>query len=202
MPAETQSTNRDDSTQIEARATEARAAAEGAPVEHGPAAAPARRSARKRRLLIGVIGVLVLAVVAAFGVPYVRRTLNTVSTDDAYVNGHVTFVAPRVGGQVARVLVDDNNRVHKGDLLVQLDKEPYAVQLNIAQASVDAAQSDLVAAQADIRAAAGKARAARYGLEHAVEDVENEVALLHARVATLQSQQAILARAKADYDRA
>jgi membrane fusion protein (multidrug efflux system) len=52
-------------------------------------------------------------------------TLNTVSTDDAYVNGHVTFVAPRVRGQVARVLVDDNYRVRKGDLLVELDKEPF-----------------------------------------------------------------------------
>ena len=51
--------------------------------------------------------------------------LTTVSTDDAYVNGHVTFVAARVPGQVSRVLVDDNNRVHKGDVLVELDPEPY-----------------------------------------------------------------------------
>ena len=55
-----------------------------------------------------------------------KRCSNTVSTDDAYVNGHVTFVAPRVSGQVSRVLVDDNYRVKKGALLVQLDKEPFA----------------------------------------------------------------------------
>ncbi len=60
--------------------------------------------------------------------PIVEMMLNTVSTDDAYVNGHVTFMAPRVAGQVSRVLVDDNDRVMKGDLLVQLDKEPYQVQ--------------------------------------------------------------------------
>ena len=58
--------------------------------------------------------------------PQVETMLNTVSTDDAYVNGHVTFVAPRVSGQVSRVLVDDNYRVKKGALLVQLDKEPFA----------------------------------------------------------------------------
>jgi membrane fusion protein (multidrug efflux system) len=43
--------------------------------------------------------------------PTIKTMLNTVSTDDAYVNGHVTFVAPRVAGQVAEVLVDDNVRV-------------------------------------------------------------------------------------------
>ena len=49
-----------------------------------------------------------LAVGGYFLVPWVVTALNTVSTDDAYVNGHVTFVAPRVAGQVTKVLVDDN----------------------------------------------------------------------------------------------
>jgi membrane fusion protein, multidrug efflux system len=82
-----------------------------------------QRSSMRRRLLMG-LGVLGLVVILVFGVPWIRFVLSTVSTDDAFVNGHVTFVAPRVRGQVARVLVDDNNRVRKGDLLVELDKEP------------------------------------------------------------------------------
>jgi hypothetical protein len=84
-----------------------------------------QRSTRRRRLLMAVLGVLVLAVASVFGIPWIRLALSTVSTDDAFVNGHVTFVAARVHGQVSRVLVDDNNRVHKGDLLVELDKEPF-----------------------------------------------------------------------------
>ena len=85
---------------------------------------------------------LAAIVVAAAGgsylfIPQIQIALNTVSTDDAYVNGHVTYVAPRVSGTVLKVLVDDNQRVKKGDLLVQLDPEPYQVQLNIAQAAVD-----------------------------------------------------------------
>ena len=79
---------------------------------------------RRRKLLIGVIGAVVIAA-AVYSIPWIRLVLSTVSTDDAFVNGHVTFVAPRVRGQVARVLVDDNNRVHKGDLLVELDNEPF-----------------------------------------------------------------------------
>ena len=63
--------------------------------------------------------------------PAVDTALNTVSTDDAYVDGHVTLAAPRVSGQVSRVLVDDNNRVKKGDLMVQLDKEPYQDQVDL-----------------------------------------------------------------------
>ena len=55
--------------------------------------------------------------------PRAITAFKTESTDDAYVNGHVTFVAPRVPGQVVRVLVDDNNRVRKGHLIVQLDKD-------------------------------------------------------------------------------
>ena len=65
------------------------------------------------------------------------------------MNGHVTFVAPRVGGQVSRVLVDDNNRVRKGELLAELDKEPYQIAVSEKKAAVDTAKADLQAASAD-----------------------------------------------------
>ena len=72
-----------------------------------------RPPGRRRKLLLAALGVIVLAAICIFGIPWVRFAFTTVSTDDAYVNGHVTFVAPRVGGQISRVLVDDNNRVMK-----------------------------------------------------------------------------------------
>ena len=78
--------------------------------------------------------------------PTVKTMMETVSTDDAYVNGHVTYVAPRVAGQVSRVLVDDNDRVSKGDLLVQLDREPYQVQVDLKKAAVVNAEVDVEAA--------------------------------------------------------
>src|SRR5215472_11345853 len=112
-------------------------------------------------------GGAVALVVLIEGVPWVVNALTTVSTNDAFVSGHVTFVAPRVTGQVARVLVDDNNRVHAGDLLVELDKEPYQVALKIAQAAVETAQADLVATQAKVRALEGQARSQRFALAHA-----------------------------------
>jgi membrane fusion protein (multidrug efflux system) len=159
----------------------------------------ARPGGRRRALWIagGALTVLALALLG----PRLVRAFTTVSTDDAYVQGHVTFAAPRVAGQVARVLVDDNNRVRKGDLLVQLDREPYQVQVDIAQAAVDAAQADLTATQAQTRALEGEARSQRFKLQSAIEGVHNQVALLRSRVATLESRKATLARAQADYDR-
>jgi membrane fusion protein (multidrug efflux system) len=97
----------------------------------------------RRKMVLGALGVLALAGALWFGIPWVQTTLNTVSTDDAYVNGHVTFVAGRVKGQVSRVLVDDNYRVRKGDLLVQLDKEPFQIAVAIKKAAVDTATADL-----------------------------------------------------------
>jgi len=200
MPVEkqgTEATDRDDSSRMEARAT-----GEGVPVEHGPAASSGHRPTRKRRVLMGVIGALVVAAVAAFGIPYIQRTLNTVSTDDAFVNGHVTFVAPRVGGQMSRVLVDDNNRVHKGDLIAELDKEPYQIALSEKRAAVDAANADLVAATAMVHGLEAQARSARWKLQHAVEDVDNQIALLHSRVAALNKNKAAFTLAQLDFDRA
>ena len=139
------------------------------------------RPGLKRSLVVGVLGILVVAAVLIFGVPWIRLSLNTVSTDDAYVNGHVTFVAARVSGQIARVLVDDNNRVHKGDLLAQLDKEPFEDAVAVKKAAVDTATADLQAATAAVRGVEAQARGLRWKLQNAIEDVDNRVACSRCR---------------------
>jgi membrane fusion protein, multidrug efflux system len=162
----------------------------------------AQSSHRGRRWLF-IHGVLASLVGAGyFMYPTVKLLLNTVSTDDAYVNSHVTFVAPRVAGQVAAVLVDDNYRVKKGALLVQLDKEPFEVQVAIKQAAVRSAEADLTAAKAQVQSIAAQARANRFQLQHAIEDVNTQIAKLRANVATLNSKTATLERARADLNRA
>ena len=171
-------------------------------MEHGPASSQGHRLKWKRQLLMGALGVLVLAAVLTFGIPYVERSLNTVSTDDAYVNGHVTFVAPRVAGQISRVLVDDNNRVHKGDLIAELDKEPFRIAVSEKQAAVDTATASLQVATARVRAIEAQARSARWKLQDAVQDVDNRIALLHARVAALDKSKAALKLAQLNFDRA
>ena len=149
-----------------------------------------------------VLGVLILGAAGILGIPWIQTALNTVSTDDAYVNGHVTFVAPRISGQISRVMVDDNNRVHRGDPLAQIDKEPFEIAVSQKRAAVDTAKADLQAAVASVRGIEAQARSRRWKLQSAVEELENKIALLHDRVAALDKSKATLALAQADFVRA
>src|SRR5271169_2602204 len=199
---EKRGTNRDESSRIDARA-----AGEGVLVEHDTKSSPitspsGRQSTRRRRLLIGVLGAVVLVAVGILGIPWIRLMLNTVSTDDAYVNGHVSFVAPRVSGQIARVLVDDNYRVRKGELLAELDKEPFEDAVAVKRAAVDTAAANQRAAKAAVRDIEAQAWARRWELQNAVQDVDDKIALLRARVAALDKSRAELTLAQADFYRA
>jgi membrane fusion protein, multidrug efflux system len=156
---------------------------------------------RKRQLRIALLVLATLVVVFVI-IPRFFHAWNTVSTDDAYVNSYVTFVAPRVSGQVERVLVDDNYRVRKGDVLVELDPEPYRVQVAIKQSAVDVANANLVLAEANVRGLVAQTRSLRFKLAHAIEDVDNQVALIRQRVATWEESKASLVLAQQEFDRA
>jgi len=151
--------------------------------------------------VLGGAAALLLAAIVLLGIPWVKQTLNTVSTDDAYVNGHVTFVSARVPGQISRVLVDDNNRVHKGDLLAELDEEPYRVIVATKKAAVDTAKANLAAAEASVRGIEARARSQRWKLQHAMEDVENQIKLLQAKIAALNRSKAELKLAELEFER-
>ncbi len=187
-------------------ATPVRAAAQEpapTPSEAAPATPPATAPATpRRRKWLQWAGVIVAAAVAGyFLVPWIDTMMNTVSTDDAFVNGHVTLVAPRVSGQVAAVLVDDNMRVKKGDLLVQLDKEPFAVQVALKRAAVGVAEANLRSAESTARSLGAQLRAQRWKVQFASEQVNSQIAMLRAQVAVLRNREADLALAKSDYDR-
>jgi len=168
------------------------------PAKPAPPPGSSRKRHRLRNGLIALATVILLFVV----IPRVIHAWHTVSTDDAYVNSYVTFVAPRVSGQVARVLVEDNNRVRKGQVLVELDPEPYRVQLAIKQAAVDSAQANLNVAEADVRSGIGHTRGLRFKLEHTIEDVDNQVALIRSRAASWEQAKASQVFAQSEFDRA
>src|SRR5579863_1250217 len=167
------------------------------PIAHAPAA----KRFQTRRLWMWIAGGLLLLLALYEAVPWAINAFKTESTDDAYVNGHVTFVAPRVPGHVVRVLVDDNNRVRKGELLVQLDKEPYQVKVEIAQAALVLAQANIVTAQAKVRGLESLARSQRFDLANAMHNLNNQVADLHSKVDTVQAANATLIKTQADFRR-
>lgn len=101
---------------------------------------PIRRPLLKRRLLLAVLLALLIAGIF-FGIHLYHRLMAYESTDDAFLEGHVIPISPRVAGHVARVAVDDNQAVREGDLLVQIDPADFRTRLDQGTAALAAARS-------------------------------------------------------------
>jgi membrane fusion protein (multidrug efflux system) len=90
-------------------------------------------------MLLAVIAVLVAIAAAGSYWFFVGRFIE--STDDAYVGGDVTVLAPKVNGFVDQVLVRDNQFVHAGQVLIRLDARDYDARLAQASAEVTSAEA-------------------------------------------------------------
>lgn len=108
---------------------------------------PVTRSPSK---IIRVAAVIAVAGVAVWVCAGFSSSPNTQSTNDAYVTADFTLVAPRVAGQITDVLVDDNQSVKAGQLLVRIDDRDYRAALMSAQADVQAAQASVANLDAEI----------------------------------------------------
>jgi len=104
-----------------------------------------RSRIRLSRKPMAIAGLALLATVgvADFGRYWWTTGRFIESTDDAYVGGNVTVLAPHVAGFVAQILVTDNQYVKAGDLLVTLDDRDYRAKLARAQATVDREKATL-----------------------------------------------------------
>jgi membrane fusion protein (multidrug efflux system) len=94
-----------------------------------------------RRRLFVLSGIALAGVALAFGLWWHGRGHE--STDDAYVQADIVAIGPKIAATVKAVAVVENQFVHAGDLLVELDDADYAVRVQQARASLQAAQADL-----------------------------------------------------------
>jgi len=97
---------------------------------------PERQSLFKRHPRAKYIVAAVALLLLVGGLLYWLHARVRESTDDAQIEGNITPVAPRVGGAVIKVNVDDNQEVHAGDVLVQLDPRDYEVAVQRARAEL------------------------------------------------------------------
>src|SRR5581483_6269813 len=102
-----------------------------------------------------------------------------VTTDDAFIDGHVTQVGPQVSARVVRLHFDDNQFVHHGNLLVELDPTDYqaaldqaAAQVASAQGKLDQARAQVVSADASVRRSDAEVDAAQSNLENISRDTQ------------------------------
>jgi len=105
------------------------------------------KSGKRWPLIIGGV-VLLLAILAGSWYWWSHRDLE--STDDAYTEGRAVTIAPRVGGYVTELAVNDNQLVHAGDLLLRIDARDYTVQRDQARAQLALARTQLRAAEIEL----------------------------------------------------
>ncbi|MCU1234148.1 MAG: secretion protein HlyD family protein [Candidatus Solibacter sp.] len=111
---------------------------QGRMMETVPQPPPARRSPVK----FIVLGMLALAVIA--GTWAWLHFRNRVSSDDAQVDGHIVAIAPKISGTVTEVLVNDNQHVKAGDILVRIDPRDYQAKVEMARAALAQALGQVV----------------------------------------------------------
>ena len=166
----------------------------------------------KRRLIIIALALLFLGSAAWAGSVWYHSRLS-VSTDDAYIEGTIATVSGKVPGQVAEVLVRDNEVVTAGQVIVRLDARDYRARVEQARAAVVIGERRYQAAAARVglgremaSSQMSQARASSMGAEaardSAVSVLESTRALAHGRQSALASAMAERDRAVAMNDRA
>ncbi|RUV32725.1 MULTISPECIES: HlyD family secretion protein [unclassified Mesorhizobium] len=102
-----------------------------------------------RKKTIGLL--LCLAAVVVLGAGWAWARSDDRSTDNAYVRGDVTGLAPKIAGYVTAVEVRDNQAVRAGDVLFRIDDRDYRARLAQAVANVEAAQARLGNVNAEVQ---------------------------------------------------
>jgi multidrug resistance efflux pump len=89
-----------------------------------------------KKLSLGIINLALIAAVAWYAYQAFDEYINNPWTRDGQVRGHVIQMAPRVTGMVTGIAVIDNQFVHKGDLLFEIDPEPFEIAIAQAEANL------------------------------------------------------------------
>jgi membrane fusion protein, multidrug efflux system len=144
---------------------------------------PAKPPFYRRPVPMIILAVIVVGGGLA-GLIYWLHSRHYETTDDAFIEGHVVAVSPKVSGIVQKVYIDDNYRVKTGDLLVELDDRDYQAALVQAQGNYAATQGKLRESQAQVpvaQASVGEAQAellvAQANAQNAQDDLNRYLAL-------------------------
>jgi membrane fusion protein (multidrug efflux system) len=161
-----------------------------------PAPEPEKKNGNGKRRRLFIIGGVVLLVAVIAGVGYWLYERQFESTDDAFIEGDITQISPKVSAYISRIYVKNNQLVHKGDLLVELDPKDFEAKLEQARAQLRVTQAQHGQAQANVdltRKTTGASQSqARSNVETARNNVaQNRAASEAKRSQILQAQTAV-----------
>jgi len=159
---------------------------------------------KKLIVMIMALGLLVSASLAGYNW---FQTLSThQETDDAYITGHLHQVSARLPGTVSKVLVDDNEHVKTGQLLIVLDPRDYQVKVTQAKAALATALEQSHVAQTTINYAAtnatGQVQKAKGGVSHAQATISQSLAAVSEAQGAVAQANADFGAKQSEYNRA
>jgi len=146
-------------------------------VEKEETVAPGKKGGIGGRKRAAVILLVMLVVAVVLGMWLWVRSKTHVETDNAFIESHVYSISSRVPGNVARVLVRDNQFVKKGDALVELDQQDYRLRVDNYAAQLDLARNETASTYAQVDAARAAVNSDRARLEQAELDLARGRAL-------------------------
>jgi len=158
---------------------------EGNQPAEGRSASNNQTSRKKKAMIVFAV----LAIVGALSVFFYMRYKSThISTDDAFIDGHIHTIAPKISGTVKSIYVDSNQYVKAGDILVEITPADYEVKENEAVSAVNAEKAKLAEREA--------------GIDASRKMLAELAAKIGAAKANLQLQEANLRQAETDIRRA
>ncbi|HEY2473501.1 MAG TPA: HlyD family secretion protein [Candidatus Cybelea sp.] len=169
-----------------------------------PDAGEPRRGPRKR-IIFAVVAVAVVAAALIWGLPWVNFMLSHEGTDDAHVAADEVAVTSKIPERIDQILVDTNQPVHRGQLLMVLDNKDEIARLRTAQAQYDLAVANQRAnteqGQGGVTQASGAISNVQAQVPLAQAGVEQAVAQLRAAQAQVPAAQQAYDKAQADLNR-
>ena len=125
---------------------------------------------KKKKITIIAVAILLIAG-AIMLFYYLGYKATHISTDDAFVDGRIYAVAPRISGTIKAVHVTDNQMVKKGDILVEIEPADYDARVTEAKSSADSEKAKLAETQAGVKAARAQLELQEANLNQAKLDV-------------------------------
>ncbi len=143
----------------------------------------AKKFPRKRLRTILLIALPLLAVAAGAGLFFSGGRY--ISTDNAYVGTQKVLITPDISGKVARVIVREGQRVKAGDELFEIDREPFRIAVDQANARIASVRTDFATLKINLQSFTELAELAQRNAELKKRDVERKKALADSRAGSL-----------------
>jgi membrane fusion protein (multidrug efflux system) len=131
---------------------------------------------RKKLGAIILVALVILGAITLFF--YLRYKATHISTDDAFIDGHIHTIASKVKGTIKHIYVTDNQSVRKGDLLIEIDPADYEVKVNEALSSLNVEKAKLADIDAQVAVAKNRISEINASISAAKANLELEEANL------------------------